>query len=224
MGDKKFDLKKGDSVLVKSGTVDPDSGTDIGGWQGRIRTIEEQDEVLVCVEWDSVTLKNMPGPFIEESEEEGLDWKVMNLFAEDVEPTEPRDTEKDVERAGEEVGKGYAWLSLGEEGKRVQEVLAGIDPDDEMALFEAWEEHLEEELTFPFEAEVSEYQTRGPLQSGDKVTVKGIHMVTDLYGVLVKIDRKGKRHTFPLCDLEVTDKKSPNYQLVMDYAVWFANK
>ncbi|MBW6536853.1 MAG: calcium-binding protein [Mariniphaga sp.] len=33
-----------------------------------------------------------------------------------------------------------------------------------------------------------------------------------------------KVYGFPLCNLKVTDKNSPNYQLIDDYQVWFANR
>jgi hypothetical protein len=185
-------LKAGDSVMVKPGTKDPDTGGDLSGWQGRISKVEELESYRVVeIRWDSVTLKNMPLSMIKYCEQEGLDWQVMNLSAEDIEPTPARDTERDVKNALKEILKHAAWLSLDEEGERIQQVLDGIDPDDEMALVEAWEEHLEEKLSFPFEAEVSEPQTRGPLRTGDRVSVKSITLVDDLYGIIVGV-RRGK--------------------------------
>ena len=48
--------------------------------------------------------------------------------------------------------------------------------------------------------------------------------IDDLYGILVAIKRDGRIYHFPLCDLEVTNLKSANYQPVNDYVVWFANR
>jgi hypothetical protein len=44
-------------------------------------------------------------------------------------------------------------------------------------------------------------------------------------GILVQVKRisDGKRFKLPLADLKATSKKSPNYQLLDDYAVWFVN-
>lgn len=44
-------------------------------------------------------------------------------------------------------------------------------------------------------------------------------------GILVQVRRisDGRRFKLPLADLEATSKKSPNYQLLDDYAVWFVN-
>jgi len=216
-------FKEGDSVVVKPGIVDSDFGVEIGGWQGRILEEPGRDG-LVLIGWDSITLKSMPGSVIEQSEEQGLDWTKMYLEAQEIELTSPRDTEEDVARAIKGLSKEYAWSYLGEEGKRIAKVLGGVDEDDEMAALDAWEEHLSKSLVFPFEAEVAEFQDRGPLQAGDRVKVTGIGLVDDLYGVIVDLRRGRRKYAFPLCDLEVTDKHSPNYQIVRDYAVWFANR
>jgi hypothetical protein len=44
-------------------------------------------------------------------------------------------------------------------------------------------------------------------------------------GLMVKVTRISDRKQFvlPLADLKATDKKSPNYRLIDDYAVWFVN-
>ena len=215
----------GDSVVVRPGTMDPDFGIEIGGWQGRISEIHpagNQDTVMVA--WDSITLRHIPGWVIVQSEEQGLDWTSMGLEIRTVELVAPRDTEKDVAQAIEALSKTHAWSWLGEEGRRIGEILAGADPDDEMAVLDAWEDHLAKCLSFPFEAEVSEYQERGPMQAGDRVTVQRILDVADLYGIIVRLTHRRRQYAFPLCDLEVADESSPNYQLVMDYAVWFANR
>jgi hypothetical protein len=49
--------------------------------------------------------------------------------------------------------------------------------------------------------------------------------IEDMYGLMVKVKRISDRKQFvlPLADLKATDKKSPNYQLIDDYAVWHVN-
>ena len=82
-------------------------------------------------------------------------------------------------------------------------------------------------LQFPFEAESFEWQEEGPFQEGDQVTVVSIYEDEegyDIYGMLVSLRHGYKKYEFPLCDLEVLDKSSPNYQPVKDYAIWFANR
>jgi hypothetical protein len=63
----------GESVVVKPGVTDPDTGRDIGGWQGRISAILDEAEILT-IRWDSLTLKSIPPAHIAWSEEEGLSW------------------------------------------------------------------------------------------------------------------------------------------------------
>ena len=45
------------------------------------------------------------------------------------------------------------------------------------------------------------------------------------YGILVNLRRisDGKKFTLPLADLKATDKKTPSYQMLDDYSVWFVN-
>jgi hypothetical protein len=62
-----LNLKIGDSVKVKEGTMCPDLGDlCIGGWQGRISEIGEDDDGndLICIRWDSITLKNITTLFV----------------------------------------------------------------------------------------------------------------------------------------------------------------
>lgn len=220
-------LKIGDSVKVKEGTLCPDiEDLRIGGWQGRVSEIGEDDDGkdLICIQWDSITLKNMPANFIDQSEEEGLEHARMYLWPEEVELAECRDTEEDVTNILAEISKSHSWSWLGEEGKRIQKVLADVDEEDVIEALEAWENYLEKNLTFPFNAEVSEHQDKGPLQSGDKVSVKKISLVDDLYGIIIELWLSRKKYAFPLCDLEVIARDSPNYQSVKDYCVWFANR
>ncbi|MCI0478507.1 MAG: hypothetical protein L0Y55_19880, partial [Anaerolineales bacterium] len=100
------------------------------------------------IAWDSVTLRQMSATAIEKCEEDGLDWSEYGLDAGDIEPAACRDTARDVERAKKEIAIHYHWVYLGDAGKRIQKILAGVDPDNEMRLLDRWEEHFEENLTF----------------------------------------------------------------------------
>ncbi len=67
---EKIDFKVGDSVIVKAGVLDPDLGTDIGGWQGRISEVDSEGNII-GIDWDSLTMKNIPDSVIDKCEEEG---------------------------------------------------------------------------------------------------------------------------------------------------------
>lgn len=224
MKDKSHPFKIGDSVRVKSHRKDPDLNIDIGGWQGRISEINEREN-LICIDWDSITLQNMPSSLIAECEEEGLGWDQMYLGLDEVDLVEARDTEADVDRALDRLEAQHRYDYLGSAGQRLQRILAGVDPDDHWAVFKAWDKHLRQVLKFPFEAEVSELLMRGPLRIGDRVRIQEIADVDDdSYGIIVKLKQGRKTYHFPLCDLQAIDERSSNYQIIQDYAVWFANR
>lgn len=89
-----MEFEVGDSVVVKAGVVDPDFGIDIGGWQGRVKELDDDDTVFIA--WDSVTLRQMGLDLIIRCENENLDWEVMTLSQTEVEKTTSRDSEEDV--------------------------------------------------------------------------------------------------------------------------------
>jgi hypothetical protein len=215
------ELKVGDSVVVKPGIADPDLATDLSGWQGRIQEFIEGG--TICINWDSVTLQNIPKSFLEQCEQEGYEWQVYHLQIEDVEPAQPRDNERDIAKAVDKIRRQVAWLDLGEEGKRIHKILTGIDLEDTSNAFAAWEEHLSEHLTFPFNAKVDDGDG-GPLQTGDQVSVLGIAFTDDEYGIIVEVKHRSGKAEFPLCDLTAIGKNQQLNQLVKDYAVWFANR
>jgi hypothetical protein len=96
----------GNTVKVKEGIADPDMrDLTIGGWQGIISDIYKDDNgnLLIYIEWDSITLENMPDIFIDNSEESGLDFSSMSLFDSEVELTTSRDTKKDMDKAIEKI-------------------------------------------------------------------------------------------------------------------------
>ncbi len=221
-----MDLTVGESLVVKPGVKDPDYGRDIGGWKGRVTEIEsyQDGKVTIMFQWDSLSLKAMPASMIRHDEEKGLDWTTMGLYAEEVERAEPRDTQEDVDAIIQELSAEHAWDYLGKQGQRIHQVLRDVNQDDDLEAFETWQEYLENHLKLLFEAEVSESQERGPLRFGDQVKVIGFEGVEDLYGILVNIQARYHGYVFPLCDLKATDKKSINYGLTDDYAVWFANR
>jgi hypothetical protein len=165
-GEPTFPFKVGESVSVKPGVQDPDFGDDMSDWQGRVVEIDESsaEPPLVTVQWDSLTLRNIPRSCIERAEKEGLDWSEMNLYATELEKAASRDSLEDVAAAIWEIASHVGWLHLDDEGERIQQVLDGIDPQDEDACLEAWFRHLEKTLTFPFEAELAEFGFYGPVR------------------------------------------------------------
>lgn len=218
-----FKFKIGDSVVAKPDVTDEELNIGIGGWQGRVSEIFPDDN-MICIDWDSVTLKNMPDSAITECEEKGMGWNQFYLETDSVELAEPRDTQEDVANMFGFLQDRHCWDFLGEEGRRIRKVLKNVDPNDHWKAFKVWKKHLEQVLKFPFKAEVSEFQERGPLRDDAKVIVEKITDIADPYGIIVLVRHGRKRHHFPLCDLDATDSKSSNYRNVNDYSIWFSNR
>lgn len=217
------DIKNGDSVRVKDGVEDPDSGICIAGWQGRATEVDNDDK-LITVEWDSVTLRNMESSWIEAGEIEGLDWATFVIEADQVERAKPRDTPKDTARQLEKLQSIHRWDHLGEQGKRISSVLQGIDDDESLEAYEAWEKAFRGEVVFPYPATVTETPRGSPLRDGDKVEVTGIEGLDDDYGVIARVKRGRETYDFPLCDMQPADRKTGFYTLLSDYNEWFANR
>ena len=222
MDNKKW--KIGESVVVKPGITDPDTGRDIAGWQGRVTNIFDDKEILLLIHWDSVTLQNMSEAHIAWCEEEGLSWSEMNLGLEDVEPVTARDTEKEVTKAIDEITSRSAWFHIGgEQGKRIQALVNSGKSRDEFAIFQTWHAYLEKHLVFPFAARVQE-EMRGPVRQGAQVSVLAITFLDETYGTIVAVKHKNGVHELPLCDLEAVGTNTETRQVVDDYSVWFANR
>ncbi len=216
-------FQPGDSVVVKSGIQDPLWHTPIGGWQGRIVELETDAEGTprICIEWDSLTLRAMPPTMIEQCESRDLDWTALYLHSSEVEPATPRDTPADVQKTAEQIARRYVWLSLGEEGKRIQRVLIGVNPDSKTALLEAWYRHLSKKLTFPFQVEIIDTVESLPLQPGQIGVVHKLAGLDSEKGLLVSLSARRQHYTLPLSLLEPVEERSPNYLPINDYITWF---
>ncbi len=214
----------GECVRVKAGTKDPDfEGEIIGGWQGRVVEIEQwKGEQLLTVQWDSLTLKAMKESYILQCEKDGLEYFEMSLMAKVFEKADVRDKPKDVESIQDFLYKKYYWAGLEEQGIRIQKIIGGVK--GEIKQFQTWEDHLFQELSFPFEAKIAESNRIFANQRGKKVEVTGFDVIDDLRGIVVNLGGRKGPFQYPLSDLAVLDRTSPNYQAVDDYAVWFANR
>jgi len=212
----------GDSVVVKPGVTDPVTGSALGGWQGRLIALEDQGGRL-AVQWDSLTLKSIPPPLILGHEEWGVSWSAIRLAARDVLPTAARDREEDVPATIAALETRYSWLSLGEQGRRIQQIVNRAETRDEFAALRTWHAYLEEHLAVPFVASVVEPE-RGPVRQGAQVTVTGISLLDETWGTIVRVRYQRRVYHLPLCDLRALQAPDEIQQLVQDYAVWFTRR
>lgn len=228
MEKKTFDqLVIGKSVKVKENTMCPDyEGLNIGGWQGRIKEITKPDEgkPLILIQWDSITLKQLPDYFIKQSEVEGLDFSSMNIYPEDVELTECRDSKQEVATIQKQLSKKYQWAFMDEQGERITKVVETAEGNDILNALDAWSSYLKKHVQFPFNAKILSIHDQAPLYVDDHVSVKNITLVDDICGIIVEVQFGRKKFHLPLCDLEIIDQKSQNTTLLDDYSTWFVNR
>jgi len=72
----------GDVVVVKSGGLDPDLGIEIGGWQGQVVEVSEEDDgQAVTIAWDESTIRQMDPVILKYCQLEDFDHAKMTLQA-----------------------------------------------------------------------------------------------------------------------------------------------
>jgi hypothetical protein len=108
--------------------------------------------------------------------------------------------------------------------ERIKKVIEDVE-NNEIKLYEAWSKYLKEKLSFPFEAEVAEYQDPNSiLYDVDRVQVIDVYRIEEMYGIIVKIKINNNNSYFPLCDFEAVNLPAEEKQALKDYRVWFANR
>ncbi len=65
---------------------------------------------------------------------------------------------------------------------------------------------------------------RGGLKFGTKIKLLDLDDYDDMYGIFGIGKGEMGAVTFPICNLEATNKASKNYEFLRNYVVWFANR
>ena len=209
----------GDSFMVKPDVIERITGEHLSGWQGRSVALSENGDTLT-IQLDSITLKNIPPAYVAECEKWEVSWPFLRLAFQDVLMTTTRDSEEDVPIAIAAIETRSSWLSLGEQGERIRQIVNHARVHNLFIFYKIWQTYLQEHLTFPFVATVVEAQ-RGPIPQNAEVIVTGISMVDDTVGIVVRIRIKRRVYHIPLCELQATDAATELKQLIKDYTIWF---
>src|SRR4051794_30082723 len=159
----------GDKVRVKPGVGDPDyPDMPLGGWSGTVTEIIEHKGQVNCVfELDERTLANIHPIYRQRCEIDGLDYGLMGLSQEEIEPDDG--TPAPIERPTAIVPRP---LSPNDEDDRVRMVfgLTHDDPVPEVTKesLQSYHRYLVAHLKFPIP--ITTWEKSGPLSSR-KVTV-----------------------------------------------------
>lgn len=213
----------GQYVKVKNGIKAPDLDYQLmDDWQGKVTAILKDDR-LIEIEWDIKTLLNTPYQYLHDIISNGYDHQVMTLSLDELVSSTKRAFTR------HEKSTLYAklyWIdfySIQEVDEFYAELFKGVDVEDEYALLDKWEEHLSQMLNFPFETKVAETD-RGGFKIGTRIKLLDLDDYDDKYGIFGIGKGETGAVTFPICNLEATDKESKNYELLRNYVVWFANR
>jgi hypothetical protein len=79
-------------------------------------------------------------------------------------------------------------------------------------------------LTFLFEAKLAESGDYKPIRAGYTIQVVGLNYIFEDCSILVDVKKDRRNYQLPLVDLRVKDNQASQYQMVEDYATWFANR
>ena len=224
MGPARF--AKGDMVVVKPGTPDPDfADITLGGWVGTITARHVvHSEYTYDIQWNAETLKNMPVIVRKRSERDGLELASMTLGESDLELYQGQAVV--MERPTNIITKP---LSAKDQDDRLRMVF-GLTSDDPVPdvdedTLQTYYEYLQEHLAFPFEADLVQ-ETRGG-QAVRRVKVLDLlepeeDEADESYGLMAEVKEGRQRLYVPLGEIELS-KKDSQYQLVSDYSYWFWN-
>lgn len=210
-------------VRVKPGTSDPDfSDIPLGGWVGTIKEVDQRSAPpAYLIEWNRYTLDHMHPVYRKRCERDGLELERMWLGEDDLEkdsggPVVIEQPRKIVTRP----------LNPRDEDDRVR-IALGLTSDDPLPdvdddTLRAYHRYLAAHLTFPFEVKWEpEYGPRPTI----KITGLGDledACADEMYGLLCEARNEGRLVEVPLAECEAK-KRSPNGQLLKDYAYWFWN-
>lgn len=221
-------IQPGDSVRVRAGVIEPESGTDLSGWEGRVKEMAadpESGSLVAWVEWDSLTLKQLTPGLIRRLQSADADWIGQAMEVRDLVDAEPRDTLAQTDQERTELLARYTWTDLDKQGKRIYRILRdAFAANPQFTCLEAWESYLSTALRFPFMARVVVEQDSGPLSLDMEVEVLEPSGIDPDNGLFMLVQRGGRSFVFPLSDLAVDDPASPNFQPLEDYGMWWENK
>ena len=180
-------MKVGDSIKIKKGIKDPDTGLQLDGFIGRIK--EKLGSDLINIEWDSKSLEQLPDTYIRSAIEGGCDYLSYNIELKEVEKCEARDTASNVSKMVIELSAKWHNLEVfGELAELIEEI-------EEMG----WDDYLEKEITFPFKATYEdEYNKYG---KDAIMKVHSIHDFDDHYGFITKCKFGRKTIYLNMCEL-----------------------
>lgn len=113
-------MKVGDSIKINKNVTNGyifDSEYLIEGYEGRIFDIHKSmGDVFVQIEFDSISLKQMPDAYIKKLIKLDTDYACIDVYLKEVTLSAVRDTPEDVILTRKEIGSKHSFVSIIDEG------------------------------------------------------------------------------------------------------------
>lgn len=100
----------------------------------------------------------------------------------------------DVKQCQKKLSKQFQWASFGVEGKRILKIPEGVDMANEMKCLERWCNYIEKNVQFPVKAEVDESEDNWIIKEKDKVIVRNLNHIVDMYGIIAGINKGREKY------------------------------
>ncbi len=233
-------VRIGDSIRVRPGINCPDfESLSISGWEGRVINIEGD---MFEIEWDSITLNQMPNNYISDSIVEGVDFSAMYLEVADFDVSMARDRIEDVRRVQSNLERKNSFNKI---EKRISMILNTDDECVNNENLKTYMTYIKENIITPcIMTGMEDFNWEEPYLLGgwDADEYESLKKIkpsyTDIFdyiklekifdenlGLMVIVRRQSdnKEFSLPLWDLKTTDEDSKNAILISDYSSWMTN-
>jgi len=217
----------GSSVKIKSNVRhDLMPKLNMKNWEGRVISAfyddVNQKKIIYDIEFDSITMQQMPSELIEEAVSEDLDFQEHEIEEKNLKAALARDTEDQAFITFRRLFFEENWSYLDDKSKdRLRKILFQFPAKEDE---ENWDDYLLKHLKFPFKAQTKglfEYMGGMPENITLKITEIAGRNFEVGYIMLVEDMKTKQSFTHPLVDFEIKGKSNQNLkQLLNDYNDW----
>lgn len=102
----------------------------------------------------------------------------------------------------------------------INHILHGVEKNNRVEEFEAWQRFLRRNLVFPFWGECLELNHH-QLRPNELIHVRRITAIDDLDGVIAQVRQEDNIFELPLHCIIVVDRKTSNHKLMSTYNTWY---
>ncbi|MGB0863393.1 MAG: calcium-binding protein, partial [Saprospiraceae bacterium] len=206
----------GSYVKIKERVGNPhDRKLQMKGWVGQVTNAfyREGHKETYDVAFDSEAMKLIPKSLLQEILINDDDFRVYEFSPNLLEKTTPKSTVQEDTLVYKKLYHENKWSYLNsDQEERIKNILLN---NIELNEFESWANYLDKSLSFPFNV-----KTMGELGPIQKLQVLDVGFLDETHGVIMLVKKGKTKGSYPLADMEVVKKKTPNYQIVEDYLEW----